>query len=316
MKEKYYIKEVLNEDDVKQAVSFWERYLPVAEGIGIKKYDWFYQNNPYKKANLWLLKQKDSKKAIGVGGLGYRRFILKGEPLIGAIGVDFAIEKKYRTLGPALKLQRAIIESAKRNSDFLYGFPFNNADVILKYYKYQKIADFTRLVKILKSGNYLESVVKPKLLARAISIPADLLLWLRSIKTLRASENVFISETLEGLDHFVDKLWNLIAEQKLLMGERNLEYLNWRYFKCPEVNYKVFGIRNNEDSLQGFIVYFHQNKKVEIVDLICPDYEDTAIIQTLFANFEKYCFSNAINQIGINLIGALASNFGLTTLSR
>jgi len=113
MKEKYYIKEVLNEDDVKQAVSFWERYLPVAEGIGIKKYDWFYQNNPYKKANLWLLKQKDSKKAIGVGGLGYRRFILKGEPLIGAIGVDFAIEKKIPHTWAGIKITKSYYRICK-----------------------------------------------------------------------------------------------------------------------------------------------------------------------------------------------------------
>lgn len=303
MQSKYYITEVSSEEEVGQVTSIWESNLPVAHGDGIKKYQWFYQTTPYQKARLWLLKLRGSEKAVGVGGVGYRRFSIGDRSFVGAIGVDLAVEKGHRTLGPALKLQRTIMESAKMDADFLYGFPFNNADVILKHYGYQKIAEFTRLVKVLRSGNYLKSVVKPSFLSSAVSIPADLLLRVRSVKTLWASGNVFESDSLKDSYPLLDRLWNRIVQQGILIGERSSEYVAWRYFKCPEIKYRVFGIKDNDNSLQGVIVYFLQNKKVEIADLICADYEDSTIIHSLFTNFEKYCFTNGADLIGINLIG-------------
>lgn len=300
----YYVTEVSSEEDLAQAISIWERNLPVPVGTGMEKYHWFYETNPYQKSKLHLLRLKGNEKAVGVGGIGYRNFSVRGKPLMGVIGVDFAVDKDHRALGPALKLQRTVMESTEMDADFRYGFPSKQAEVILKYYGYEKIAEFTRLVKVLRSGNYLKKVVKPRFLAGAISIPADFLLRLKSMNTLWASGNVFQSDNLESSHHLVDRLWDQITQQNLLMGERNLDYLNWRYFKCPTYKHKVFGVRDKDNALQGVMVYLLQNKRVEIVDLICPDYEDTTIIHSLLINFEKYCFSIPVDSIEINIIGS------------
>jgi len=304
MQSDYYVTKVSSEEDLAQAISIWERNLGVPVETGKEKYHWFYETNPYRKGKLWLLKLKGSENAVGVGGIGYRRFWVKGNSLIGAISVDLAIEEKHRTLGPALKLQKTEIESAKKNSDFLYAFPSKQAEVILKHYGYEKIAEFTRLVKVLRSGNYLKRVVKPRFLAGAISIPADLLLRLRSMNTLWASGNVFQSDSFEDSFRFVDRLWNRIAQEGLLRGERSSEHLDWRYSKCPTYKYKVFGVRDKDNALQAVMVYLLQNKRAEIVDLLCPDYEDTSIIHSLFTNFEKYCFSIPVDSIGVSIIGS------------
>jgi len=300
----YYVTEVSSEEDLAQAISIWESNLSVAQGDGIKKYQWFYETNPYQKGRLWLLKLRGSESAVGVGGVGYRRFSVKGKSLIGAIGVDFAVEKSHRVLGPAIKLQRTIMESTEMDVDFRYGFPSKQAEVISKHYGFEKIAEFTRLVKVLRSGNYLKRVVKQRFLAGAISIPADFLLRLRSMNILWASGNVFQYDSLENSYHLVDRLWNQITQQNLLMGERNSEYLDWRYFKCPTSKYKVFRLRDKDNALQGVMVYRLQNKRAEIVDLICPDYEDSTIIHSLLINFEKYCFSIPVDSIGISIIGS------------
>jgi len=196
------------------------------------------------------------------------------------------------------------MESTEMDVDFRYGFPSKQAEVISKHYGFEKIAEFTRLVKVLRSGNYLKRLVKQRFLAGAISIPADFLLRLRSMNILWASGNVFQSDSLENSYHLVDTLWNQITQQNLLMGERSSEYLDWRYFKCPTDKYKVFGVRDKDNALQGVMVYLLQNKRAEIVDLICPDYEDTTTIHSLLTNFEKYCFSIPVDSIAITIIGS------------
>lgn len=303
MQSEYYVTEVSSKEDINQAISLWKGNLSLPVGTWKDKYHWFYERNPYRKGKLWLLKFEGTEKAVGVGGIGYRRFAVKGESLIGAIAVDLAVQKKHRALGPALQIQKTEIEAAKKNSDFLYAFPSEQAEVILKHFGYEKIAEFTRLVKILRSADYLKRVVKPGFLAGAISIPVDLLLRLRSINTLWASGNVFHSDSLEGLYSSVDGLWNQIAQQGLLMGERSSGYLDWRYFKCPIDKYKVFGIKDKDNALQAAMVYFLQDKRAEVVDLICPDYKDTTIIHSLFTNFEKYCLSLPVDSIEVQIIG-------------
>ncbi len=303
MQPKYYVKEVLNEKDIAQAVSIWDRNLPDFAGKWLEKYNWFYKSNPYRKGKLWLLKLKGSEKAIGVGGVGYRRFNVNGKSLIGAMGVDFAVEKEYRTLGPALKLQKTIMESSKKNADFIYGFPAEQAEAVLNYFKFHKLGEFTRIVKVLKSGDYLERVIKPRSFARALSIPADLFLRLRSIKSLRASGNGFHSDRFQDSYSFYDRLWEEVESQGLLMGERTSKFLDWRYFKCPNIKYEIFGLKTNDKALQGCIVYCLGKKQVQVVDLICPGYEKENSMPSLIMNFEKYCFSIDANSICISLVG-------------
>ncbi|MCK4825167.1 hypothetical protein KA005_55980, partial [bacterium] len=255
MQSKHYVTEVSSEKDIAQAVSVWERNLPLSAANWMEKYNWFYESNPFRKGKLWLLKLEGSEKAVGVGGIGYRRFNVNGKSLIGAIGVDFAVEKEYRTLGPALKLQKTIMESAQKDSDFLYSFPAKQAEAVLKYFKYHKLGEFTRLVKVLKSYDYLERMIKPRFLARALSIPADLLLQLRSMKSLRATGNVFHSDRLENSYPVYDGLWETVAGEGLLMGERTSAFVNWRYLECQYIKYEIFGIKDNNKALQAFIVY-------------------------------------------------------------
>jgi len=303
MGSKYYVTEVSSEQDIAQAVSIWNRNLPDSAGKWLEKYNWFYKSNPYRKGKLWLLKLEGAEKTIGVGGVGYRRFNVNGKSLIGAMGVDFAVEKEYRTLGPALKLQKTIMESSKKDADFIYGFPAEQAEAVLKYFKFHKLGEFTRLVKVLKSGDYLERVLKPRFLARTIAVPADLFLRLRSIKSLRAFGNTFHSDRLEDLYPIYDRLWERVASEGLLMGERTSKFLDWRYFKCPNTRFQIFGLKDDKNALKGPIVYYVKDKRVQVVDLICPRYEKENSVPSLIMNFEKHCFSIDANSICISLVG-------------
>lgn len=304
MQSNYYVTKVSSEEDLAQAISIWERNLTVPVGAGMQKYHWFYEANPYRKGKLLLLKHRGTEKAVGVDGVGYRRFSVRGKSLIGAIGADLAIEQDHRALGPALKLQKTIVESAKMEADFLYSFPNKRAEVVLKHLGYHKIADFTRLVKVLRSGDYLRSLIKPGFLVKAISIPVNIFLRLPSMKRPPAFGHGFYFDDSENSSSLFDDLWERTPRQSLLMGERTSKFLNWRYFNCPNIDYKIFGLKGDDETLLGFVIYYLHEKQFQIVDLICPDYKNWNILHALIIFFEKHCLSSPADSISINLIGS------------
>ena len=304
MQSNYYVKEVSSEEDLAQAISIWDRNLPLSAGHWMDKYNWFYESNPFRKGKLWLLKLEGTEKAVGIGGVGFRRFSVNGKPLIGAVGVDFAVNKDHRALGPALKLQRAIMECANKDADFLYGFPNKRSEVVLKHFGYHKIADFTRLVKVLRSNDFLQRFVKPGFLAKAVSIPVDLFLHLRSMKRPSAFGHELCFDDLKNQYSLFDDLWERIPRKSLLMGERSSRFLNWRYFKCPNIDYKTFGLKADDETLKGLIVYYLNEKQFQIVDLIFSEWDKRNFFHSLIKGFERQCFSTPANSISISLIGS------------
>ena len=301
MQPDYYVSEVSTKEDLTQAISLWERNLSMPVETGAEKYHWFYETNPYRKGRLWLLRLKDSEKAVGVGGVGYRRFNVSGWSLMGVAGVDFAVDREHRALGPALKLQRAIMESTETEADFRYSFPTKQAQVVLKYFGYHKIGDLTRLVKILRSSEYLHRVVRPTFLAKVISIPVDFFLRLRSIRSNTAPGYEFYSGSVEDLHSLFDYPWESFARGHLVLGERSSSFLDWRYSKCPTTDYRIFALKAHNEDLKGFIVYYLQGQRFYVDDLICPELE---LLNPLIAGFERQCFQTLANSISISLLGA------------
>ena len=299
---KYYVAEVTNQEDLDQAISILKRNLESRSWK--EKHTWFYEKNPYRKGKLWLLKLKDSEKAVAVGGVGYRLFNIRGRSLVGAIGVDLAVEKEYRTLDPVLKLQHTIMESAKKEADFIYGFPSKQAMAVSKHFGYQKIGEFTRLIKILRSREYLEMFVKNRMLSIILSIPLDFFLRFRLVRSLFASKNYCFFDNIKDISDICDNLWEQLSTEDLLIGERSSSYFDWRYFKCPNANYKIFGLKDDHKPINGFIVYYRDGKKIDIVDFVYPKECGVGIIKLLLKSFERYCLSTGVNLIGINLIGA------------
>lgn len=300
----YYVTEVSSEEDLAQAISLWERNLSMPVETAKDRYHWFYEANPYRKGRLWLLKLKGSQEAVGVGGVGYRSFSIRGKSLTGVVGVDFAVEKEHRALGPALKLQRTIMESTEIQADFRYSFPTKQAEVVLRHFGYQKIGDLTRLVKILRSSEYLQRVVRPRFLAKAVSIPVDFFSRLPSMKSRSTSGYEFYYGNVEDSYSLFDDLWERFERGNLLLGERTSKFLDWRYFKHPIIDYRTFGLKAYDGTLKSLIVYYLRGKRFQIVDLICPEWDEQKLLNLLVRGFEKECLPTPANSISINLLGA------------
>src|ERR1700722_3995111 len=71
------------------------------------RFEWFYRRNPAGPSYSWFAVDEAAGRAVGVASLISRAMWLGPEVAIcGHVG-DFAIDKAYRSLGPAVQLQRA-----------------------------------------------------------------------------------------------------------------------------------------------------------------------------------------------------------------
>jgi len=103
----YTIKIADLEKDRDIMISILERNRNRVDIDYIKRYDWIYLNNPYGRAKAWIIFDDKSNRPVGFTGVFPRPVYVEGEKYLAWNCGDFSIDKKYRTLGVALKLRRA-----------------------------------------------------------------------------------------------------------------------------------------------------------------------------------------------------------------
>src|SRR5438552_13434479 len=88
------------------------------------RFDWLYRHPPGGNPRSWFLIDRKTGSAVGAASV-FPRFLMVGHRLLrcGQVG-DFAVDAAYRTLGPALMLQRATLEPVKNGElDVCYDCP-------------------------------------------------------------------------------------------------------------------------------------------------------------------------------------------------
>src|SRR5262245_35431302 len=81
----------------------------------VLRFDWLYRNHPCGNPVSWLLVDRSVGRVVGTASL-FPRLLWVEDRFIpcGQVG-DFAVDKAYRSLGPALMLQRATLQAVERN---------------------------------------------------------------------------------------------------------------------------------------------------------------------------------------------------------
>jgi len=272
------------------------------EGASTQRYEWNYENYPYIDARCWLTKHENSNSLVGSAALFPRRVFIKGEPVYAAIAGDFAIDKKHRTFGPALKLQKEIQLQVKDTEfRFIYGIPNILSKELFLRIGYKEIGKFNRFVKILKteykSKRYLHTSLRYKIPSRVI----DFLIKNIS-KEKRYRKNFKYSvEMPEFFDDRFDKLWKKSSRQFNIIGERTSNFLNWRYKQSTSQDYKIFCILENKKDILGYIVYYFKDNMCHIVDMLFVMSEGA--IDALLAKFALFIRDHGIGSISIYYLG-------------
>jgi len=205
------------------------------------RFKWLYQENPCGTARAWLALDRESGLPMGVASI-FPRFMWVGGKtvLCGQVG-DFAIVTRFRSLGPALLLQRATLTPFEEgNMAFCYDTPPNERGMAtFRRMGISPIGRALRFAKPLKVDRKLKGFAKNEALIKGPSYIGNLILRLldrmrnqRNGNCQLELHNGFFGDEFSTLD-------KLMVSHYRIYSQRNSNYLNWRYHNDPLHRYEV-----------------------------------------------------------------------------
>lgn len=283
--------------DKKDIIELWERNFP---GIPKARYEWLYEGNPAGPAICWIAK-KDGE-ATGSAALFPRRLFVNGQAITGGIAGDFSVIKGFRGFGPALSLQREAVSNYVREGfDILFGFPNKYSEGILIRAGYTAVGDILSLTRPLKSQYYLKKNFNLPIIAKIVSKPIDMVMRMLARENFYTKPKDYACEPLTHFDSRFDILWEKVAPQFTIIGERSCSYLNWRFSRSPHREYSIFVIKHAKThEIFGYIIFYFVQNKAKIADLLSlNDYTLNALLSEFLLLLRRKC----IDSVSINLAG-------------
>jgi hypothetical protein len=239
------------------------------------RFEWLYRQNPHGAPQVWLAKDSETGEVVGASAAFRRRAMVNGHAKAGWVLGDFCVADKYRSLGPALQLQRiTLAEVVKlRESDFCYDFPSQQLTAIYRRLGMQPAAQMVRLAKPLRLDSKFQKL--GKMAAPAASL-GNLALRVSDWRSGRARNlQIAIHEAACGPEF--TELTERTQAADAVEIERSAEYLNWRYLQHPFFPHRILTARM-QGALQGYVIFTSANGNAQITDWCA---EDPAVLKDL-----------------------------------
>lgn len=277
------VREADLERDRAEIVSLKERNLKSGTA---RSFSWIYGNGPYGTARCWLLLAGEPKRAIGAAAVFPRRLSVRGQTIVAGLAGDFSVDSEFRTLGPALKLQRHVASAALEGKEafrFLYGTPNRLSRPIFRRLGYSRMCSCDRYIRILDAryryGRYIEG--NP-----TINRLYDLgLRCAAREQRYRRPEGIGVAIPA-AFDERFDALWERVRTQYPVLHERTSRCLNWRYPESPVKKYEIFALAKDRRDLLGYIVHHRRDNIARIVDLVAD--RSGLHMESLLAEFLRF----------------------------
>jgi hypothetical protein len=228
------------------------------------RFDALYLRCPHGPASAWVAHDSSTGALIGAAAAFPRKLYFDGMERMGFVLGDFCLEEKYRSLGPALMLQRACVEAVTPPYEFFYDFPSQNMMAIYKRLGIAQTGSLVRWAKPLRMDKKLEPFVRLKTVARELGAIGNVFLAHRGQK-IRALDCE--AELHQGLcEEEFTALDRKLQSKTGIRTARSEEYLNWRYLSQSPQIYELLTARRH-GKLVGYAVVTRDIQDARIVDL-------------------------------------------------
>jgi len=209
---------------------------------------WLYHGNPFGPARAWIAYENEGKE-VGMAAVFPRRMYRDGVVVPGCVLGDFCVSTSYRSLGPALQLQRACLACARSGEFALaYDFPSTTMLGVYQHLGVEPAGKSVRLVKVLRVEKQIERILRARILSRPVTSAANFALTLRDHKSSDRSGLDFRLEDAPCTSEY-SELADKVGSSLGTCTVRSAEYLNWRYRQHPHVNYEFLSARRGGELL-------------------------------------------------------------------
>lgn len=281
--------------DADEVIRIWRQHHT---GDPSARYRWLFQA-PEAEASCLLLRDANGD-AIGTTSLVVRRFRRGGDVIVAGHTIDLVVDPRYRSGGPAIQLQRALLALAdERRIGLLYGAPVRAAELIQRRVGYRVLGQLHRWRKSLDAAHDLTPRISLQWLCRLIGWLADRMISVYSGEVLLAMRGRW-SVSIES--HFgdgFDDLWSRVRGRTEIIGERTSAYLRWRFGPGAPRDCRVFCLSDGGGRLAGYIVYSCSEDGADVADLL---FADTRSLRALLAHFSRAMRREGMKHITVNTL--------------
>lgn len=262
-----------------------------------RRYDWLYKHNPHGEARAWIAEDKGA--VVGVAAAFPRRLMLRGEVYLVWVLGDFCVNAHYRSLGPAMQLQRAVLDSvlhARMLAGF-YDFPSRPMAAVYKRIGIREEGALIRMAKLLRADRLLSRFVGP-ILANILSPVVNLGLAV-GVHLKGVDSALSVQPHVGRFGGEFDDLMREAGGSYAACIERSADYLNWRYADHPSEHYECLVARKS-GRLCGFAIFSCAARDAILFDLFSRKLE--AIPNGLLRGLVKELWRRGVFTISASVV--------------
>jgi hypothetical protein len=263
-------------DDQEQMVELHHRNLPDRlEG----RFEWRHFANPAGPAWSWFLYEKSNGAVVATTSVFPRYMFVDGKKVVcGQVG-EFVVDARYRSLGPAVMLQRATFEPVDSGAIAIcYDCPPHDQGMsTFKRLGMQPNAEVFRYALPLRSDEFLRKKLGNGPWAKPAIATANLLLNAKfSTRGNRSMQGIEISAFDEVFGEEFTQLDQSVSSSGVIRASRSAELLNWRYRKIPRCSYLTL-VARRAGELVGFLTALNCGGRVGIGDVFGHQFVDVSV---------------------------------------
>jgi hypothetical protein len=242
-----------------------------------RRFGWLYCDGPHGVARAWVL--CDNGALVGTAAAFPRKMYFDGQERTGFVFGDFCMDQQYRSLGPAVQLQRKCLEEIdKEPFEISYDFPSQSMLAVYHRLGIHQTGAVVRWAKVLHADRLIKSLVRSPLLTRGFSAIANAALARWGWRGKESECELHIHEGRCGAEF--SHLDSQLRCQRGIKTVRSAEYLNWRYLGHPGIRYEILTARR-ADELIGYVIFREKTEDADIADL-CSVEEPSVVARLLW----------------------------------
>ncbi len=252
------------------------------------RYEWLYCKNPEGVARVWVACTGDAGMVVGAAAAFPRRIRSRGKVVRGYVLGDFCVHPDYRSLGPAVALQKCVLEDlSTEDAGFVFDFPSTSMLAIYRRLRIEPQESVIRFAKPLRADRQIRRRITNKAAERTLSIAANAALRIRDVGLGRSSEWTMAQENTPCGEEFTLAFQQWGARMGTC-ADRSAAYLNWRFLQHPQRRYHFLTARR-KGRLCGYLIYDWSGEDGTVVDLLAEeDQICTALLIETIAIMRRY----------------------------
>src|SRR5215469_8841633 len=251
-------------DDRQEMLDLLRRNLPELPQIG---FDWRYILNPAGQARSWFVYRQNESNAVAMASVIPRQVYVDGKEMVAGQVMHFVVDAGYRSLGPALLLQRATFDAVNSGElDFCYDCPPHDRGMsTFVRLGMRPSCELTRYVHLLRSDEYFARRIGNGFWSRPVIAATNVFLSARSSRSPVHGLEILPHEG--RFDQEFSVLDRQVSSVGVVRHRRAMEDLNYRYRENPEFEHRVLVARRGGELL-AFAVFVVESDRIgSVVEL-------------------------------------------------